>query len=63
MKNPWMSMWLSAADTWASAARGLTTAEMRLHQDTVVREATWGPGSRKRAAAVRIRQTRRKAGG
>lgn len=28
MKNPWMSMWLSAANSWAGAARGFWTAEM-----------------------------------
>ena len=28
MKNPWLSLWLSAANSWAGAARGLWTAEM-----------------------------------
>ena len=29
MKNPWLSLWLSAANTWAGAARGLWTAEVQ----------------------------------
>ena len=28
MKNPWMSLWLSAADKAAGAARGFETAEL-----------------------------------
>jgi hypothetical protein len=28
-KNPWLSLWLSAANTWAGAARGFWTAEMQ----------------------------------
>jgi hypothetical protein len=27
-KNPWLSLWMSAANTWAGAARGVWTAEM-----------------------------------
>ena len=28
MKNPWMSLWLSGANSWAGAARGLWAAEL-----------------------------------
>jgi hypothetical protein len=63
MKNPWMSMWLSAANTWASAARGFMTAEMRRQQNAVVKEATRTPGTRKGAAASGKRPARRKSGG
>jgi hypothetical protein len=38
MKNPWMSLWLSAANGWAGAARGLATAEMRRQQKTAMTE-------------------------
>jgi hypothetical protein len=31
-KNPWLSLWLSAANTWAGAARGFWTAEMHRQQ-------------------------------
>ena len=40
MKNPWLSMWLSAANSSAGAARGFWTAEMRRQQTTMMREAT-----------------------
>jgi hypothetical protein len=32
MHNPWMSLWLSAANSWAGAMRGLWTAELRRQQ-------------------------------
>ena len=38
MKNPWLSMWLSAANSAAGAARGFWTAEMRRQQNAVIRE-------------------------
>jgi hypothetical protein len=28
MRNPWLSLWLSAANSWAGAMRGLWTAEL-----------------------------------
>ena len=28
MRNPWMSLWLSAANSWAGAVRGLWAAEL-----------------------------------
>jgi hypothetical protein len=39
-KNPWMSLWLSAANTWAGAARGHWTAEVRRQQKKVLNEMT-----------------------
>lgn len=38
MKNPWMSMWLSAANSWAGAARGFWTAEMHRQQSAIMNE-------------------------
>jgi hypothetical protein len=67
MKNPWLSVWLSAANTWAGAARGFWTAEMHRQQGAVAREMTQAfssprsrrPATKKRSAAKR----RNKAGG
>jgi hypothetical protein len=39
MKNPWMSMWLSAANRAAGPARGFWTAEMRRQQKALMSEA------------------------
>lgn len=38
MSNPWMSMWLSAANSWAGAMRGFWTAEMHRQQTAVANE-------------------------
>jgi len=32
-KNPWMGLWLSAANTWAGAARSFGTAEMHRQRE------------------------------
>ena len=39
MKNPFMSLWLSAANRAAGPARGFLTAEMRRQQKAIMREA------------------------
>lgn len=39
-KNPWLSLWLSAANTWAGAARGFWTAEMHRQQKSILNEIT-----------------------
>ncbi|HSA81638.1 MAG TPA: hypothetical protein VLE23_12530 [Geminicoccaceae bacterium] len=38
MTNPWMSLWLSAANSWAGAARAVWTAEMRRQQTAITQE-------------------------
>jgi len=38
MKNPWMSLWLRTANTWAGAARGFWTAEMHRQRKTMLKE-------------------------
>ena len=38
MRNPWMSPWLSAANSWAGAARGFWTAELRRQQTAITNE-------------------------
>lgn len=40
MTNPWMSMWLSAANSWAGAMRGFWTAEMQRQQTQMLNEMT-----------------------
>ena len=47
-KNPLLSMWLTAADAWAGAARGRVTAEARRAQKKVVAKATGLPPARKK---------------
>jgi hypothetical protein len=39
-KNPWLSLWLSATNTWAGAARGFWTAEMHRQQKAMLNEMT-----------------------
>jgi hypothetical protein len=51
MKNPWMSLWLSAANQAAGAARVFWLVEMRRQQRLFMREMarTWAsaPGARR----------------
>jgi hypothetical protein len=62
MKNPWMSIWLSAANTWAGAARGVWTAEMHRQQGAMARQvaqAMTAPRSRRSATKKRPAAKRR----
>jgi len=64
MKNPWLSMWLSGANSAAGAARGFWTAEMRRQQKAMMKEAGRSL-TLDRAAASKNRATskrRKKAG-
>jgi hypothetical protein len=38
MRNPWMSLWLSAANSWANAMRGFWTAELHRQQMSMANE-------------------------
>jgi hypothetical protein len=38
MRNPWMSLWLSAANSWAGAMRSLWTAELHRQQTAMANE-------------------------
>jgi hypothetical protein len=38
MSNPWMSLWLSAANSWAGAARGFWMAEVHRQQTALANE-------------------------
>ena len=40
MTNPWLSAWLSAANTMAGATRSFWTAEMARQQTAMMNEAT-----------------------
>ena len=50
-KNPLMSMWLSAANAWAGAARGAMAAEMGRQRKAVAKTATKAPAAKKRRKA------------
>lgn len=39
-KNPFLSMWLSAANGWTGAGRGFWTAELQRQQALMIKEAT-----------------------
>ncbi|MFO1143664.1 MAG: hypothetical protein U1E59_15025 [Amaricoccus sp.] len=57
MKNPWMSLWLSAANRAAGTARGYWLAEAERQRQALLRQAArsaWpGVPSKKRAATKR----------
>jgi len=38
VRNPWTSLWLSAVNSWAGAARGLWTAELHRQQSAMANE-------------------------
>lgn len=52
MKNPMMSMWMSAANKAIGTGRGLMTAEMRRQQSAMAKEAmrSFGLGTKKKPA-------------
>ena len=52
MKNPFLSMWLSAANTAAGSARGFWTAELHRRQKAVAKGLA-APASKKRPPAKR----------
>ena len=62
MKNPWMSMWLSAANRAAGAARGFGTAELHRQQKAMAKEAAramslGSPAAKKGPASKRRKKT------
>ena len=58
-KNPWLSLWLSAANTWTGAARGFWTAEMHRQQKAMFNEMT-RPKSR---SSTKARSSKKAASG
>jgi hypothetical protein len=52
-KNPLLSVWLSAANAWAGAARGLMTAEARRWQ----KSAAKGPAAPRPPARKKRRKS------
>jgi hypothetical protein len=38
MPDPWISLWLSAANSWAGAVRGFCTAELRRQRMAMANE-------------------------
>ena len=64
MKNPWLSMWLSAANSAAGAARGFWTAEARRQQNALLNKAERSPTKGQAAAPKkRTASKRRKTAG
>ncbi len=63
MKNPWMSMWLSAANRAAGPARGFWTAEMRHQQNALMREVGRSLTQDRAAPKKRATSKRRKKAG
>jgi hypothetical protein len=58
-KNPFLSLWLSAANTWAGAARGFWTAEMHRQQKAMLTEMTRPaamPTGKKRSSKKGVRR-------
>lgn len=56
MKNPFLSMWLSAANKAAGSARGFWSAEARRQQNAAVKEmsrALFGGAAKKRGTSRR----------
>jgi hypothetical protein len=47
-KNPLLSIWLSAANAWAGAARGMMAAEVRRQQKAAAKATTRPPAKKKR---------------
>jgi hypothetical protein len=58
-KNPFLSLWLSAANTWAGAARGFWTAEMHRQQKAILKEMT-RPAAR---SAIKTRSSKKASTG
>ena len=40
MSNPWLSLWLSAANSWAGPVRGFWAAELQRQQTAMINEMT-----------------------
>lgn len=40
MTNPWLSLWMSAANSWTGPARGFWAAEMQRQQTRMLNEMT-----------------------
>ncbi len=47
-KSPLLSMWLSAANAWAGAARGLMAAEVGRQRKALTKAATRAPAKKRR---------------
>ena len=60
MKNPWMSMWLSAANKAAGPVRGFWTAEAARQQKAMANEmaraAGLAPAKKKRSSGKKKRK-------
>lgn len=62
MKNPWMSMWLSAANKAAGTGRGLWMAEAKRRQGALVKEMARASGFETGTSGQRAASKRRAKG-
>jgi hypothetical protein len=63
MKNPWLSLWLSAANSAAGAARGFWTAHFRRQHKAVTNESGRSVSKAGAVSKKRAVSKRRKKGG
>lgn len=54
MKNPWLSMWMSGANAWGGAARGMMAAETKRAQNNMMAEAAKQQSAMMTEAAKRM---------
>jgi len=65
MKNPFLSMWLSQANAWSGAMRGLWSAELQRQQTQMMNEMTkqvmrfWSGGWMKPPTTILSRDAQR----
>jgi hypothetical protein len=62
VKNPWLSLWLRAANSAAGAARGVWAAEIRRQQRALVRKAGGSPAEDRSAASKKRATPKRRSG-
>jgi hypothetical protein len=64
MKNPWLSLWMSAANTATGTVRGFWTAEMHRQQKAMMKEVARSSDLGRAQPAPKKRRTskRTKAG-
>jgi len=61
VKNPLLSLWLSAANAWAGGARSFWSSEARRQQNAILKAVT-KPGAAKPAGAAKPKASKVKPG-
>jgi hypothetical protein len=60
VKNPLLSLWLSAANAWAGGARSFWTSEARRQQNAMLKAVT-KPGAAKPAGSAKSKASKSKS--